>query len=744
MRLPTRSFVFVGLFLVSLLFLCTPAALAGGDPGEELRAAATAGDEAKVRALLDAGAPVDAAARHGRTALLNATLKGHFGVVKLLVERGASVKVRGQFFGDKPIDGALEHGNLDMVRFLLERGAEGAVDVLFVAIQRDDVGLAKLALELGRIEPLDLAAARKEAAAAPSPLSPALQELLAKAVAVPREFPPYSPVAERVALQVGKFQNRDASQVVMVERSGKGLRVKMPGDAPALQVEPVEEDRYDTSDGKVSVQFGGRGGIIERIFINREGDVLFLGKAPADEPVLLKTAGSQATPEPQIPDASAAEEQGRGKTIVARPWPQFRGSGSSGVADGQGAPFSWNLEKGEGLRFKTPIPGLALASPIIWGDRIYIATAVPKEGKNEFNNDKYHDMKPVEDRDEHSFRLYALDTRGQIVWEREVFRGPPGALRHIKSSQANSTPVTDGEKVVVLFGAVGKLATFNKDGKLLWQVELGPLDSTDPPSGTVGWGHASSPILVGRQVIVQADLHRNGFLASFDLDSGKELWRTPRQDLSSWATPNVIRSAAGEELVVNATTIRGYDAQNGKELWRLGPNSEVVVSTPQIGEDLIYVTAGYPPVRPVYAIRPGQRGDLSLPAGTSTSASIAWSHQRGGTYIPSPILYRGYFHTCNNNGIFATYDAKKGDLLSTQRLSQSGMAVTASLLAADGRIFVFTEDGTALVLSSGPEPALLGTYTVGEPVMATPAISGGLMVVRTLDHVIGIESGTGR
>lgn len=744
MPLPTRSYVFAGLALVFLLFLNAPAVLAGGDPGEELRAAATAGDEAKVRALLDAGVPVDAAARHGRTALLNASQKGHFGVVKLLAERGASVKVRGQFFGDKPIDGALEHGNLDMVRLLLERGAEGAVDVLFVAIQRDDVGLAKLALELGRIEPLDLAAARKEAAATTPAPSPAFQELLAKAVAVPREFPPYNPVAERVALQVGKFQNRDASQVVMVERSGKGLKVKLPGDSPALQVEPIEEDRYDTSDGKVSVQFGGRGGLIERLFINRDGDVLFFGKAPADEPVLLKTAGSQATPEPQIPDAPAAEEPGRGKTIVARPWPQFRGPGASGVADGQGAPFAWNLEKGEGLRFKTPIPGLALASPIIWGDRIYIATAVPKEGKNEFNNDNYHDMKPVEDRDEHSFRLYALDTRGQIVWEREVFRGPPGAMRHIKASQANSTPVTDGEKVVVLFGAVGKLATYSKDGKLLWQVDLGPLDSTDPPSGTVGWGHASSPILVGRQVIVQADLHRNGFLASFDLDSGKELWRTPRQDLSSWATPNIIRSAAGEELVVNATTIRGYDAQNGKELWRLGPNSEVVVSTPQIGDDLIYVTAGYPPVRPVYAIRPGQRGDLSLPASQNTSASIAWSHQRGGTYIPSPILYRGYLHTCNNNGIFATYDARKGELLSTQRLSQSGMAVTASLLAADGRIFVFTEDGTTLVLSSGPEPALVGTYQVGEPVMATPAISGGLLVVRTLDHVIGIDSGTGR
>jgi outer membrane protein assembly factor BamB len=726
------------LILGLLLLLLIPAAAMGAPPadsGEQLRAAAAAGDEAKVRALLDAGTPVDAPARHGRTALLEACWKGHLGVARLLLERGANPSVREAFFGMTALTGALGAGNLELVRLLLDKGAEWADEVLFTAIERDDLGLAKMALDTGRIEPLDLAAARKEAANA----SAELRELLAKAEGTKRQFPPFRPAAERLAMILGQYQNRDKSVVLVVSQRGTGLELKLTGQEAPIAVEPVEADRFDTADGKISATFAGRGGIIERMMINRDGELLFLGKAPAVEPTDLQASA----PAPTAPAAPAVEEEtgaGRGAAIVPRPWPMFRGPGSSGVADGQGAPASWDVEKGRGVRFKTPIPGLALSSPVIWGDRIYLTTVVAVEGDPEFNNDKYGDLTPVEDKSEMSFRTYALDTKGKILWQHEIFRGKSGTARHIKSSHANSTPVTDGEKLVVLFGAVGKLAAYDKDGKILWQTELGPLDSTDPPSGTAGWGHAASPILVGDKIIVQVDRHKDSYLAAFALKDGKEIWRTARNDFSSWSTPTLYSSPNGEELVVNGTTIRGYDPKTGAELWKLGPNSEVVVSTPQVGNDLIYVTAGYPPVRPVYAIRPGQRGDLSLPEGESKSKAIAWSYNRGGTYIPTPILYRGYYHTCNNNGIFTTYDAATGQQLSTQRLSQSGMMVTASPVAADGRLFVFGEDGTAYVLSSGPTPALIGTYPMGEAVMSSPAISGGLMVVRTLGHVFGLES----
>jgi len=723
-RAKLASFLSLGLFMILV-----PAAAAFGDSGEDLRAAAALGDEAKVRALLEAGVPVDAEARHGRTALLEAANKGQLAVARLLIERGANVNVREDFFGVSAVTAALQTGNVELVGLLLEKGAEGAFEVLFAAIQRDDVGLARMAFATGKVEPLELAAARRESAQS----SPELREFLAQAEAVKRQFEPYEPKPERLEESVGKYERPDGGLVARIIRQGKSVEVKIDGEEGAILAAPVEADRFDSADGKVSMFLGGRGGLIEFLLFNREGDISFLRKAQPTEPTDLRAAEGKLAEE-EAPARSAA-------AIVPRPWPQFRGEGAKGVADGQGAPKSWDVSKGVGVRFKTEIPGLALSSPVVWGNRIYVTTAVAIAGETEFNNDKYNDMTPVNDQSEQSFRLYALDTaKGEIVWQREVFRGKPGAPRHIKSSQANSTPLTDGERVVVLFGSIGKLVTYDQAGKLLWQVDLGVLDSTDPPSGTAGWGHASSPILVGEKVIVQADLHKSGFLAAFDIKDGKELWRTQRQDLSSWATPTLVKAKSGDELVVNATTIRGYDPNNGKELWHLGPSSEVVVSTPQEGNGLIYVTAGYPPVRPVYAIRPGQRGDLSLPAGASSSAAIAWSHGRGGTYIPTPILYRGFYHTCNNNGIFTTYDAASGKILATQRLSGSGIGVSASPIAADGRIFVFGEDGTAYVLASGPEPELLGTYSVGEAVMATPAISGGLMVVRTLGHVIGLES----
>jgi outer membrane protein assembly factor BamB len=713
----------IGIALLFFIALAPLAAQAVDDPGYALRAAAGAGDEARVRALLEAGAAVDAPARYGQTPLFFAAEKGHLGIARLLVERGANVNVREQFFGQSILDVALQSDNLELVRLLLDKGAEGADAMLFTAIERDSLELAKMAVATGQLEPLDLAAARREAAGR----SQALRDLLAAATATPRQRPPYHPTAERLQLSAGRYQSPNGDATVMVTVRGEGLELQLPGKPAAVTVAPVAADRFDSADGRLTAQFGGRAGTIEWLRVNQDGEISFLAQSTA-EPAPLRPAKETVA---AVPAPSGA----------ARPWPQFRGSGASGVGDGQGAPASWNVATGEGVRFKTPIPGIGLASPIVWGDRIYVATAVSSKGDTTFRTGLYPDATSVDDRSEHSFRLYALDTKnGKVVWEREVHRGVPGTLRHTKSSLANSTPVTDGERVVVLFGAVGKLAAYDLAGAPLWQRDVGILDSNDPQSGTDEWGHASSPILAGDRVIVQADRRKDSFLAAYRLSDGAEVWRVARSEPSTWATPTLVAGPAGDELVVNGPTIRAYDPRSGAELWRLGPNSEVVVSTPQVGDGLIFVTAGYPPVRPVYAIRPGQRGDLTLPKGERSSPAVAWSHNRGGTYIPSPILYRGFFHTCNNNGILTTYRATTGELLSTLRLDNAGISVSASPVAADGRLYMFSETGQAYVLASGPEPVLLGSYPMGETVMSTPAISGGLMVVRTLGHVVGLEA----
>ncbi|HSN86161.1 MAG TPA: PQQ-binding-like beta-propeller repeat protein, partial [Thermoanaerobaculia bacterium] len=297
--------------------------------------------------------------------------------------------------------------------------------------------------------------------------------------------------------------------------------------------------------------------------------------------------------------------------------------------------------------------------------------------------------------------------------------------------------------VVVLFGMVGKLAAYDFEGKQLWQKDIGVLDANDPQSGSAEWGHASSPILYGDLVLVQADRRKDSFLAAYRLTTGEEVWKVARQEPSTWATPNVLPAATGDELIANGPTIRAYDPKTGKALWSLGPSSEVVVATPVIGDGLAFVTAGYPPVRPVFAIRPGHRGELALPTKETPSPAVAWSHNRGGTYIPTPLLYRGILYTCNNNGVFTAYDAKTGEQLSITRLSASGTSFSASPVAADGRLYVASETGDVYVLKAAPEPELLATIPMGETVMSTPAISGGLLVVRTLGHIYGLTQAAG-
>jgi outer membrane protein assembly factor BamB len=710
----------LGLVLLAV-FLAAGLAAAADDPGEALREAARAGDLTRIEALLAAGTPIDAPARYGQTPLYFAAEKGHLAVVKRLVERGANVNAEDSFFGATALGIALQGGHNEVARYLLAHGADDAFTALGAALENNDLELARAALATGLVEPLDLAAARREAQGAEAPMI----ELLAAATAKPRQRPPYKTTPEQLSIYAGRYRQEIGKDAAVAVR-GDGLAVTLPGKTEMV-LTPVEEGRFDSADGNVSIVFGGRGGGVEWARVNQGGELSFLGVVTSD-PTPLRTAaspGAEAKPEP---------------TGAPRPWPQFRGPHASGIGDGQGAPAAWNIATGEGVRFKTPIPGIGLASPIVWGGRIFVITAVSSKGDTTFRTGLYGDVTSVDDHSEHSFRLYALDAAtGRVAWEREVHRGAPQVERHLKSSLANSTPATDGERVVVLFGAVGKLAAYDFEGKQLWQRDIGILDSNDPMSGSAEWGHASSPILYGDLVLVQGDRRKDSFIAAYRLATGEEVWKAAREEPSTWGTPNVLPAPTGDELIANGPTIRAYDPRTGKPLWSLGPSSEVVVATPIIGDGLAFVTAGYPPVRPVFAVRPGQRGDLSLPKGEKSSKAIAWSHMRGGTYIPSPILYRGILYTCNNNGILTAYRAETGEQLSIIRLSAATTAsFSASPIAADGKLYFASETGDVYILRAGPEPELLAVQPMGEIVMSTPAVSGGLMVVRTLNHVFGL------
>jgi outer membrane protein assembly factor BamB len=709
---------------------------AGG--AEALLEAARTGDRARVAALLDSGVNVDSLSRYNVSALGFAAERGHFDIVRLLVARGADVTVADTFYGSRPIDFALRGGRLDIALYLLEHGSPGAVSVLNAAVRQKDVTAVKIALATKQADAMALASALTLARQSGDT---AIVELLSAASAVTPASAPASLTLDPALLRTyeGRYQNASTGATLTLRFDNRRLVLTADGQMPLL-LQPIGERRFIADDApEVTVAFSGRGGIIERLVIARgtssvryEREGFADATSPAPDPNATAPATSSST------RAASVGTDGDPTRVAPQPWPAFRGANAAGVADGQGVVAEWDAASGKNIRWKTPIPGLATSSPIVWGDRVIVATAASAEDTT-FRTGLYGDVKPVERLPAHSYRVYALDRRtGKIVWEREAFNGLPLTRRHTKSSQANATPVTDGRHIVAVFGSIGRMFCYDMTGTLLWQQDIGALDSGWFLDPSYQWGHSSSPIIYKSSVILQADQARGSFVAAFDLATGKELWRTARPDeVSTWATPTILSGPKGDELVTNGTKVRGYDPATGVLLWTLSPNSEIVIGTPVVYRDLAIVTAGYPPVRPVYAVRAGARGDISLPPGTSSSEAIAWSHDRDGTYISSPIVYRDQLYTLNNNGIFSAYDASTGERLYRARVGGGG-AFSASPIAADGKLFLASEDGDVFVVKAGREYVEIGKYPMNEVVMASPAVSDGLLIIRTLGHVYAI------
>lgn len=427
----------------------------------------------------------------------------------------------------------------------------------------------------------------------------------------------------------------------------------------------------------------------------------------------------------------------------ARPgvdWPSFRGPVASGVADGFPAPERWDATKGEGILWKTPVPGIAVSSPIVWGDRLFVTTAVSSDPKASFRHGLYGDVEPSSDVAVHTWRVLALDKKtGKVLWDKVAHEGTPKTKRHPKSSQASATPATDGRIVVAHFGSEGLYAYDARDGKLLWKRDLGLLNAGWFYDPDYEWGVASSPILWQDLVIVQCDIQQGSFVAAFRKTDGAPVWRTERDEIPSWPTPTVAEIGGRAELVTQATKfIRGYDPRTGAELWRLGPNSEVTTPTPIVAHGLVYVTNGYRGIQPIYAIRLGGSGDLTLPEGKESSDFVAWSKKRGGPYTPTPVVYGDHLYSVTNQGVLTCWDAKTGTQVYQKRIGDQGGAYSASPVAADGKLYLAMEDGEVNVVKAGPEYQLLAKNPIGEVLMATPALSEGVLYVRGMQHVFAI------
>ena len=418
-------------------------------------------------------------------------------------------------------------------------------------------------------------------------------------------------------------------------------------------------------------------------------------------------------------------------------WPQFRGPLSNGIGTGA-PPLEWNGESGKNVRWKTAIPGLGHSSPVIWGDRIFITSAVPVAGESSLKVGLYGDIKPVEGEGEQGFYVYCLDrTSGKILWQQKAVGGQPKIKRHPKSTHANPTPATDGKHLVVFLGSEG-LFTYDLNGKLLWKRDLGVLDAGFYMVPGAQWGFASSPIIHDKIVIIQADVQKNSFLAALDIDTGKEIWRTPRTDVPTFGSPAVAPytgpGGARMQVVVNGWKhIGGYDLANGKELWKLKGGGDIPVPTPVFADGLVVITNAHGSGRPIYAIRTDAAGDIS-----ESKTGIAWSQDRAGNYMQTPLLDDGLAYFCFDNGVLSVYKLATGERAYQQRLGAGSSGFTSSPVAAGGRLYITNEEGHTYVIQLGAEYKLLGENDLGETVMATPAISDGVLYIRGRSHLFAI------
>ena len=422
-------------------------------------------------------------------------------------------------------------------------------------------------------------------------------------------------------------------------------------------------------------------------------------------------------------------------------WPGFRGPSASGIGAGPRPPDTWNVATGKNIAWTIAVPGLAHSSPIVSGDLIFVTSAISSRPDATFKPGLYGEGTASEDRTPQRWVVIAIDRRsGKIAWQSTAYEGVPREKRHIKATYANATPVTDGRHVVAFFGSQG-LYAFDMQGTLLWKKDLGVLNTGAYDLPEYEWGTASSPTIYKNLVIVQCDTQNESFLLAADIATGRTVWKTVRQELPSWGTPTVFVPDRGgaPELVTNASNfIRGYDPDTGVERWRLGGSSKITAPTPVFADGIIVVSSGRAPERPIFAIRPGGKGDISLRRDQASNESIAWSKTGRGSYMPTPLIYEGVVYVLGNAGLFDAYDLKTGREVFRQRIEHQGSGFSASPVAVDGRIFLPSEDGDVFVVRSGTEFELIAKNSMGEPLMSTPALADGHMYVRGERHLFAI------
>src|SRR5262249_27316618 len=415
-------------------------------------------------------------------------------------------------------------------------------------------------------------------------------------------------------------------------------------------------------------------------------------------------------------------------------WPQFRGPGALGVAEDPSLPDKWSTT--ENVTWKSDVPGTGWSSPVVWGESIFLTSVISSSEGEKPKKGLYFGGERPTPTDPHRWMVYCVDFKtGKIRWEREVYKGPPASSRHLKNSYASETPVTDGERVYAYFGNVG-LFCFDMNGKPLWSKSFGPFKTR------YGWGTAASPVLYKDRIYIVNDNDEQSFLMALNKKSGEQIWLVERKEGTNWATPFIWENELRTEIVTAGTgKVRSYDL-DGKLVWEFGGMSSISIPTPFSRHGLVYIASGYvgDKIRPVYAVRPGASGDITLASGETSSKYIAWYQPQAGPYNPSPLVYGDYYYTLYDRGFFTCHDAKTGkEIYPKVRIDPGVNAFTASPWAYNGKIFCLSEDGDTFIIQAGGDVKFLGKNSLDEMCMATPAIARGSLIIRTASKLYRIS-----
>jgi outer membrane protein assembly factor BamB len=416
----------------------------------------------------------------------------------------------------------------------------------------------------------------------------------------------------------------------------------------------------------------------------------------------------------------------------AQNWPGWRGDGR-GISTETNLPLKWTEQ--ENVKWKKPIPGAGHSSPIVWGKRVFITTAIAGDPNVEsFRGGVYMGGNRAEpDKSGYTYRLICLDTdQGNILWSKVIMQQEPRSRRHTKNTYASETPVTDGKHVFVSFGSAG-LYCVDFEGNMIWQRDIGLLRVRP------GWGTGSSPILFQNTVIVNCDSDDDSYIAAFEKTTGETVWRTERDEGASWGTPFLFEVGENTMVVTNATKrLRGYEAATGKLLWECAGGSMISVPSPVSTQGLVFLSSGHSMPfsrQPIIAVRSKALGDITPTRGKSQSQGVAWSHSKGGPYVTSPIAVGDYLYVPLDRGFLTCYEARTGNVVYEKQKLGMRNTITASPIAGDGKIYIQTEDGECYLVKQGPEFEILAVNKLDEVFCASPAVSGGNLFLRGLKNL---------